>query len=395
MTAFFHSFVAASLHFDSPNFTRTTTVPRHCISPQNGAHTHASAHAHTHARACAHRISEIVSVDKVDRLPLGLCSNKVEVTCFELLSIGIRTRLTSYVPIFILSPHPPSHRAGDQIDIHEPLHAAAVAYFEKDPCGFCADFTLPTYREVQSLADKLNCGDVRTPNGCVASETDVLLCILLRLGSEQSWKEMAKHPVYRTPGSRWSVSKMKDIFRCGIAQMVQVHSGTIGFNSFCFSPARAAVYTQAFAAKLGPPFNQIHTDIAYIVDGCLRSRTRSASGPQGQKIQNLYYNGWQHGHKDGYQSLQSPDGLHASVLGGFYGCINDQQKWRLSDIEATITAAVPGIKVLGDAGYTYAPGAVVVRCVPGGPFPPGHVFHAYNRDLAMIREPVEWGCAAI
>jgi hypothetical protein len=56
-----------------------------------------------------------------------------------------------------------------------------------------------------------------------------------------------------------------------------------------------------------------------------------------------------------------------------------------------MAASVPGVKTLNDAGYAYAPGTVVVRCVPGGPFPPGHVHHAYNRDLAKIREPVEWG----
>jgi hypothetical protein len=226
------------------------------------------------------------------------------------------------------------HTAGDQVDLHDPLHEAATAYFEKDPCGFCEDFILPTLQEVESLARKLGCGGVVTPTGCVASETDTLLCILLRLRSEMSWKSMAKHPVYRTPGSRWSVSKMKDIFRYGMMQMVQVHSGTIGWNSFCFSPARAAVYTQAIANKLGAPFNLIHNDIGYIVDGCLRSRTRSKTGPQGQNIQNLYYNGWQHGHKDGYQSFQGADGIHTSVLGGFFGCINDQTKWNRSNVAA-------------------------------------------------------------
>jgi hypothetical protein len=278
------------------------------------------------------------------------------------------------------------------VRVHVPLHNAAIAYFEKDPCGFCEDFLLPSVGDVQLLARKLDCGRVRTPNGCVASQTDTLLCILLRLGSESSWKELAKHPIYRTPGSRWSVSKMKDVFRVGMMQMVRVHSGTIGFNSHCFSPARAATYTQAVSAKLGPPFDQVHNNIGYIADGCLRSRTRSSTGPQGQNIQNLFYNGWQHGHMDGYQSLQSPDGLHASVLGGFYGCMNDHQKWNTSGIEQAVAAAVPGVCVLCDQGYTYAPGTVVVRAVPGGPFAPGHANYAYNKELARIREPVEWGC---
>jgi hypothetical protein len=92
------------------------------------------------------------------------------------------------------------HTAGDQVDLHDPLHEAATAYFEKDPCGFCEDFILPTFQEVESLARKLGCGGVVTPTGCVASETDTLLCILLRLRSEMSWKSMAKHPEHLDRG---------------------------------------------------------------------------------------------------------------------------------------------------------------------------------------------------
>jgi hypothetical protein len=72
--------------------------------------------------------------------------------------------------------------------------------------------------------------------------------------------------------------------------------------------------------------------------------------------------------------------------------VNDLQKWNMSGIEASIAAAVPGIKVLGDSGYTYAPCTVVVRCVPGEPFAPGNVFYDYNKTLPTSREPAEWGC---
>ena len=91
--------------------------------------------------------------------------------------------------------------------------------------------------------------------------------------------------------------------------------------------------------------------------------------------------------------MLAPDGLFASLTGPFPGSRNDRQKIDESKVLEAFEQALPSLKILGDAGFTFDPTSIMVRNIPANMC--DDACRAFNHALASLRVPVEWPFGAI
>jgi hypothetical protein len=281
----------------------------------------------------------------------------------------------------------PHARAGDVVNRHTPMHPTARAYENALPGHFADSFALPKFDDVVTLAAHLGLQRIKCPSGHVASPGEALLVVLLRLRCKAKWTQLGSHYVFNTtPGHKWSDTKMKRVFKQTMIELHRLHGHRITWSPWCFSAPSCARYANALCTKLGL---NMHQNIMGIIDGTHRAQARPVSRG-GMDRQREFYNGWLHKHCLGFQAVITPDGLFASLAGPFPGSRNDGQKLTMSRLLPVFQNQCPGYRVLGDAGYPHNPAGIIVRGLPGGPFPAGTPNARYNKAIAETREAVEW-----
>lgn len=195
-----------------------------------------------------------------------------------------------------LIPNPYSPQ-GDRVRRHNSLAVGALALQLSDPVRFTTLFGFTTYAEIGHVATQLQLGEIRAQDGTRASGQDALLITLHRLRTKSTWRELkAGCSVYTSfPGSKWSPTKLKSIYRATMVELNRLHGVRVSWSTYCFSPARAAVYAAAIFAKLNLPLCNWLSTIAYFVDGTHRgqARPRNSGGIDRQRV---FFNGWLHKH---------------------------------------------------------------------------------------------------
>lgn len=291
----------------------------------------------------------------------------------------------------LLIPNPWRH--GDQVWQHTSLYHRAMAFQINTPSIFATDFILPNLDEIIRLAQNLRLPHVLVhPHGHRAERFEALLVYLLRLRKVCSMRDLARHSVLCFPGSNWSTTKVQNILRITAQTLHAIHRRRISWSNCCISRV-ATVYGPAMQNTAGPILQIMHPNLAALIDGTYRPIPRARPGPNGENLQRATFNGWLHGHYYTYQSLVTPDGLCASLMGPYVGTSNDRHKVNLSNIEAVWTALWPTYQILGDSGYKpFVPGLgnPIVRRPDGWPFPAGSPNALLSDEISRLRTPVEY-----
>ena len=293
-----------------------------------------------------------------------------------------------------LIPNP--RRQGGMVFRHTPLAMAAAAYRAAQPDWFADWFLLPGYDQFVLLADIIGLpATVRCDDGCVAPRADALLVWVMRAHNEGSWKKLAQHPVVSGPGSNWSETKLKIMFRTVSVAIHRAHGRRATWSKCCMG--RHAMYAAKLHARMPPTLNAHFAGLGVVVslmmDGTRRAVSRAIPAVDGTDLQRQDWNHWWHGHNNLFITMSGPDGLFAACSGPHHGNNNDQGATNAANVVPAINANLPAhVRVVVDDGFagTNGPGPLV-GAVPGGPFSNNcsDPRDRYNADMRSLRNSVE------